>query len=97
MPNGRRRCAARVVASVGAPFQGFDLICDVNPGRCPGLKLGRATEVGLARLRAVDVEIGNSRFRLALRTVHLAKAPKGRSNFSQGNALGNATPFHEAL
>ena len=41
-----------ILGCIIAPLQGLDsFCCAANPGRRPGLKLGRATEVGLARLR----------------------------------------------
>ena len=50
-PERAFQCQSAIAGSISAPFQGLDSVCDVNPGRCPGLELGRATEVGLAQLR----------------------------------------------
>jgi len=48
-PERASQCQTAIAACISAPFQGFDSFCDANPGRCPGLKLGRAVGPGNIR------------------------------------------------
>jgi hypothetical protein len=44
-PERASQSQTAIAGRIRSPFQGLDSFCDANPGRCPGLKLGRAHRV----------------------------------------------------
>ncbi len=86
-----------IAARFGPPLQGFSLSCDGIPGRCPGLKLGRAVGAGE---HALEYHLGMARIGIILdnlseQAYHLRVSPRAPTSLALSTD-GSRTKHREA-